>query len=125
MGSSSAKGSRTTAQSFIEAAESESGIAGEKLEAQWQDHISKHPEAKAWDDRILSAAQKGGADQEALEKEYLVWRSQMYLEWLRLMGIDLPKGNPERARHEHITDTKDPTLLGEKLVPQGEDKKTG
>lgn len=110
----------TTAQALIVRAEEASGRDLDELRTQWHEHMTGHPDNQGWQERLLKAAETGDEEESAVNRDYLVWRSKQYLEWLKLMGIDLPQGDPERARHEHIYRTGDPSLLGEVIVSQSD-----
>ncbi len=115
----------TTTQELVEAAAGESGRAAAELDEEFNTYVSKHPQSREWQQKIKEvyeasntdeALEEGAADE--INKEYQRWLSQIRLEWLKSMGIELPPNHPEVARHRHVVETGETLMLDESLVQQ-------
>jgi orotate phosphoribosyltransferase len=108
----------TTVQEFIEAASDSTSREAAELEAQYVKDRDESAEWQAWQKRLTSVKSDGEYDK--MQAEYLKWLSKFYLDWLKAMGVELPASHPVSARHRHIVETGETSLLGETLVPQGD-----
>lgn len=115
----------TTTQNILEAARKEmpaskggKPVSADELEVQFEEALSKDSANVGWQHKIVKAAEAGNLEE--VTQEYMVWRSKFYLDWLRSLGIELPTGHPEAARHRNIVETGETSILDEVLVAQSE-----
>ena len=118
----------TTTQALVEAVAAENGDPSEanstETLAKWNNFVGEHPQNEDWQKKITAAIDTGDADSiAAADAEYQRWLSKIRLDWLKSMNVDLPPDHPEVARHRHVVETGETSLLGQSLVQQG--SKTG
>lgn len=113
--------SMSTTQMIVDvvAQDSKSAMDAAKIAKRFDADLESNLDHQAWQETLLIAASEGG-DYSDMEQAYLRWRSRYYLEWLKLMGLNPPKDDPEVARHRYVVETGDTSLLDKVIVKQGE-----